>query len=76
VGRLDRLSFWGLNGGLALMVVTSLFPVGVLHLWDVLGHGYWHARSPASSSQGRLVTLAWLRLPADAIFIRLGVVSP
>jgi len=46
----------------------------VLHLWDVLEHGYWHARSPAFSNQGRLVTLAWLRLPADAIFIGLGVV--
>ena len=74
VERLVRLSFWGLNGGLALMVVTSLFPGGVVQLWDVLEHGYWHARSPAFSNQGRLVTLAWLRLPADAIFIGLGVV--
>jgi nitric oxide reductase subunit B len=74
VERLVRVSFWGLNGGLALMVVTSLFPGGVLQLWDVLEHGYWHARSPAFSSQGLLVILEWLRLPADAIFIGLGVV--
>lgn len=74
VERLVRISFWGLNGGLALMVVTSLFPGGVLQLWDVLEHGYWHARSPAFSSQGLLVILEWLRLPADAIFIGLGVV--
>jgi nitric oxide reductase subunit B len=74
VERLVRLSFWGLNGGLALMVVTSLFPGGVLQLWDVLEHGYWHARSPAFSSQGLPGILEWLRLPADAIFIGVGVV--
>ena len=74
VERLVRISFWGLNGGLALMVVTSLFPGGVLQLWDVLEHGYWHARSPAFSGQGLLLILEWLRLPADAIFIGLGVV--
>ena len=74
VERLVRISFWGLNGGLALMVVTSLFPGGVLQLWDVLEHGYWHARSPAFSGQRLLLILVWLRLPADAIFIGLGVV--
>ena len=71
---LVRLSFWGLNGGLALMVATSLFPGGVLQLWDVLAHGYWHARSPAFSRQGLLLILEWVRLPADAIFIGVGVV--
>jgi len=74
VKRLVRISCWGLNGGLAVMVVTSLFPRGVLQLWDVLGHGYWHARSPAFSNQGLLVILEWLGLPAGAIFIGLGVV--
>jgi nitric oxide reductase subunit B len=74
IERYVRVSFWGLNGGLALMVVTSLFPGGVLQLLDVLEYGYWHARSPAFSSQGLLLILEWLRLPADAIFIGLGVV--
>jgi nitric oxide reductase subunit B len=74
VKRLVRISCWGLNGGLAVMVVTSLFPRGVLQLWDVLGHGYGHARSPAFSNQGLLMILAWLGPPADAIFIGLGVV--
>lgn len=31
-----RVSFWGLNIGLALMVVLNLFPGGVLQLLDVL----------------------------------------
>ena len=39
-----RVGFWGLNAGLALMVVLDLFPAGVLQLWDVISNGYWHAR--------------------------------
>ncbi|MDQ2916569.1 MAG: hypothetical protein M3R40_05315, partial [Pseudomonadota bacterium] len=31
--------------GLAMMVAMSLFPGGVLQVWDVVQHGYWHARS-------------------------------
>ena len=42
-----RVSFWGLNIGLALMVVGNLFPGGVLQFYDVLTNGYWHARSLA-----------------------------
>ena len=37
---------WGLNIGLAMMVVTNLFPGGVLQFLDVLNNGYWHARGP------------------------------
>jgi nitric oxide reductase subunit B len=39
-----RFSFWGLNLGLASMIVFSLFPGGVMQLYDVLQNGYWHAR--------------------------------
>ena len=42
-----NVAFWGLNIGLAMMVVFSLFPGGVLQLNDVLENGYWHARSLA-----------------------------
>jgi nitric oxide reductase subunit B len=65
-----RVSFWGLNAGLALMVVTSLFPGGVLQFVDVLNNGYWHARGPEFLHSIRI--LEWLRLPADFIFIVLG----
>ena len=40
-----KVGFWGTNIGLAMMVVLSLFPGGVLQVWDVLQNGYWHARS-------------------------------
>jgi nitric oxide reductase subunit B len=74
VEKLFRLSFWGLNVGLALMVATNLFPGGVIQLVDVLKNGYWHARSSAFLSTGAMHTIEWLRLPADAIFIVLGAV--
>jgi nitric oxide reductase subunit B len=70
--KLVRISFWGLNVGLALMVVTNLFPGGVMQLWDVLQNGYWHARSSAYMSQDHVRLLEWLRLPADAVYILLG----
>lgn len=67
------ISFWGLNLGLALMLVTNLFPGGVLQLWDVLQNGYWHARGSEFLHQGFMHAIEWARLPADAVFIFLGV---
>jgi nitric oxide reductase subunit B len=69
-----KLSFWGLNIGLAGMVILQLFPSGVLQLIDVIKNGYWHARSLEFSGQQHIVNLAWFRLPADLLFIFAGVV--
>ena len=69
-----RVSFWGLNGGLLLMVVMNLFPAGVLQLFDVLNNGYWHARGPEFLNQKVTVFMEWLRMPADLIFILFGVI--
>jgi nitric oxide reductase subunit B len=69
-----KVSFWGLNIGLAGMVILQLFPSGVLQLLDVIKNGYWHARSLEFSGQQNIVNLAWLRLPADLLFIFAGVV--
>jgi nitric oxide reductase subunit B len=69
-----RVSFWGLNIGLALMVITSLLPGGIMQLWDVMQNGYWHARDIAYMSKDYVRLLEWLRLPADLIFILLGAV--
>lgn len=69
-----QVSFWGLNIGLALMVITNLFPGGVLQFFDVLNNGYWHARG-LGFLQGRIPHLIeWLRMPGDLIFIFLGTV--
>jgi nitric oxide reductase subunit B len=69
-----RVSFWGLNIGLFLMVVLNLFPAGVLQLLDVLHNGYWHARGPLFLQQHTVHLVEWLRLPADLVFIGLGVI--
>lgn len=68
-----RLSFWGLNIGLFLMVALSLFPGGVLQLLDVLENGYWHARSVAYLGQPHVQWIEWMRLPGDVVFIVVGV---
>ena len=56
------------------MVVLNLFPSGVLQLLDATKNGYWHARSAEFSSQPLMVALEWVRMPADLVFIFLGVV--
>jgi nitric oxide reductase subunit B len=69
--RAIAFSFWSLNAGLAWMVFVNLFPLGVLQLADVVGSGYWHARSLEFFTGHAYIE--WLRLPGDAIFIA-GVV--
>ncbi len=59
--------------GLAFMVVTNLFPGGVLQFADVLKNGYWHARSAEFLHNGLMPLIEWLRLPADLVFLILGV---
>ena len=69
-----KLSFWGLNIGLALMVITNLFPEGVLQIWDVLENGYWHARSLEFIGTDRIRMLEWVSMPSHLILIIAGVV--
>ena len=69
-----RVSFWGLNLGLALMVLGNLFPGGVLQFVDVLQNGYWHARGLAYVTRDYVRFIEWCRMPGDLIFIFLGVV--
>jgi nitric oxide reductase subunit B len=69
-----KLSFWGLNIGLALMVITNLFPEGILQVWDVLQNGYWHARSLEFIGSDRIRTLEWVSMPSHLVLIIIGVV--
>ncbi|MDD5250701.1 MAG: cbb3-type cytochrome c oxidase subunit I [Rhodocyclaceae bacterium] len=68
------VAFWGTNIGLAMMVAMSLFPAGVLQVWDVVQHGYWHARSLDYTGSDRSRLIEWLRLPGDLVFIVFGAV--
>lgn len=74
VEGLIRTGFWGLNGGLGLMVLLDLFPAGVLQLWDSLSNGYWHARRLAFLTDGTFHMLEWARIGADMVFLVIGVV--
>lgn len=69
-----RTGFWGTNIGLAMMVVFSLFPSGVLQVWDVIQHGYWHARSLDYIGSSRSHLIEWMRLPGDLVFIIFGAI--
>jgi nitric oxide reductase subunit B len=69
-----KVGFWGTNMGLLMMVALSLFPGGVLQVWDVVQHGYWHARSVAYTGTGTARLIEWLRLPGDLVFIIFGAV--
>jgi nitric oxide reductase subunit B len=69
-----RFGFWGLNAGLALMVVSDLFPGGVLQLWDSLSNGYWHARRLSYLMGGTFHLLEWVRIVADSVFLLFGVI--
>lgn len=66
--RTLAFSFWSLNLGLALMVVVSLLPVGLLQTWASVEHGMWYARSAEFLQQPLLQKLRWLRVLGDTIF--------
>lgn len=74
VERYVKVSFWGLNIGLALMLALSLLPTGFVQLADVARNGYWHARSMEFTGSPLMVALGWARMPADIIFILFGAV--
>ena len=69
-----QVGFWGLNIGLLLMVLISLFPGGVLQLIDSLNYGYWHAHSPAFLSSSTIKFIEWARIVPDLIFSIAGIV--
>ena len=72
LSRLVRVAFWGLNIGLVMMVVLSLFPGGIMQVRDVIENGYWHARSPAYTATPLARTLEWMRMPGDLVFLVAG----
>jgi nitric oxide reductase subunit B len=67
-------SFWSINIGLALMVLLSLLPVGLLQTWASVEHGLWYARSAEFLQTPTMETLRWLRIVGDTIFAT-GVIA-
>jgi nitric oxide reductase subunit B len=60
--------FWTINGGLALMALLSLLPIGLLQTWAAIEHGTWYARSAEFMQTGLMQNLRWLRAIGDSIF--------
>jgi nitric oxide reductase subunit B len=71
--RLLAVSFYGLNAGLLVMALGTLFPVGIAQAWTSYKEGLWVARD-ATFFKGALVsTLGQLRIIPDTVIIVFGV---
>jgi nitric oxide reductase subunit B len=57
-----------------MMVTLSLFPGGIMQVYDVINNGYWHARSLAYTATPVARTLEWMRMPGDLVFIFGGAI--
>ncbi|MBI5625077.1 MAG: cbb3-type cytochrome c oxidase subunit I [Elusimicrobia bacterium] len=71
--RLLKVSFWGLNGGLALMTLGTLFPVGLVQAWISFRHGLWLARDASFFDRPLIHGLSMARIVPDTVIIVLGV---
>jgi nitric oxide reductase subunit B len=68
-----RTSFWSLNIGLAWMSFATLFPLGVLQLYESVNTGYFDARTTEFLTNDTNALFEWMRLPGDVLFIGGGV---
>jgi nitric oxide reductase subunit B len=66
---LMKTAFWCLNGGLVLMIASTMLPIGLLQFHASVAEGLWYARSDTFLQQHTVVTLHWLRTFGDVIFI-------
>jgi nitric oxide reductase subunit B len=61
-------AFWSINIGLALMVLISVLPIGLMQTWASVEHGLWYARSMEFMQTPTMEVLRWLRVIGDTIF--------
>lgn len=66
--KILSIAFWSLNGGLMLMLLLSLLPVGVLQTVASIKVGMWYARSMEFMQGNTLQIFRWLRIIGDTIF--------
>jgi nitric oxide reductase subunit B len=67
------ISFWGLNAGLLVMTLATLFPVGIAQAWTSYKDGLWIARDASFFERPMVALLGQLRIIPDTIIIVLGV---
>ncbi len=63
-----KFAYWGLNSGLALMILFSLLPIGLIQVSASIEHGLWYARSQEFMQQDLITTLRWMRGLGDIVF--------
>ncbi|MDR2851649.1 MAG: nitric-oxide reductase large subunit [Burkholderiaceae bacterium] len=66
---LMKTAFWCMNLGLALMIATTMLPIGLMQFHAAVAEGLWYARSAEFLQQHAVVTLHWLRTVGDVVFI-------
>lgn len=67
--KLMKTAFWCLNIGLALMLFTSLLPIGIIQAHASISEGLWWARGETFMQTPILQTLRWVRTIGDVVFI-------
>jgi nitric oxide reductase subunit B len=61
-------AFWAINIGLALMVLLSTLPIGLMQAWASVEYGTWYARSAEFMHSSGMNGLRWMRVLGDSIF--------
>jgi nitric oxide reductase subunit B len=74
--RLLKICFLGFNGGLLLLTLGTLFPVGIMQTWTAYQEGLWAARDAAFFERKAVLILGTLRVIPDLTIILVGVVPP
>ncbi|MCF6092440.1 nitric-oxide reductase large subunit [Microaerobacter geothermalis] len=72
--KLLKISCWGLNIGLAGMIIVTLLPVGMIQMQTAFESGFWAARAADFYNIPIVNKLLWIRVIPDTIFILFGVV--
>jgi nitric oxide reductase subunit B len=55
------------------MVFATLFPLGILQLYESVHHGYFEARTLKFLGNPVNAFIEWMRFPGDAVFIIGGI---
>lgn len=66
--KIMSYGFWGMNFGLALMILLSLLPVGLIQFQASLEHGLWYARGLEVMQSSLIQNLKWFRIVGDLVF--------
>lgn len=69
-----KIAFWGFNGGLMIMTLVTLFPIGIAQAWTSFKEGLWVARDAGFFERPFVSFLGQLRIVPDSIIIVLGVI--